>query len=262
MIVGSRARTDHPADAWSDLDVVICAIDPDALLAEPGWIERMGTPIITFLEPTAVGLWKERRALFEGALDADFSVIPAAFLADALAAPPLIDDVASVLRRGVRVLADKDGQLEQLLALVRGLPRPSPVPPDQARLDELVNDFWYHVVWIAKKLRRGERVVAHACLEHHQRPLLLTLVRWRAQVDGAIWHGARYLEEWADPATLEALPATWAQHDAADIIRATRAMMGLVSRLSAEVADAHGLIVPPAEPAARAWFDAIVTPRQ
>lgn len=261
MVVGSRARTDHPADAWSDLDVVIFATDPDELLGEDDWIHRMGTPVITFLEPTAVGMWKERRALFEGALDVDFSIIPAAFLAEALADTSLVQETASVLTRGVRVLADKEGELGRLLAAVAGLPRPGATPPDQARLDQLVNDFWFHVVWIAKKLRRGELAVAHECLDGHQRRLLLTLVRWHAELRGPIWHGTRYLEEWVDRTTRDALAATWARHGHDDDVRATRAMMDLVSRLAAEVAAAHRLTVPPhAEPAARGWFDAIVGP--
>ncbi|HVL25023.1 MAG TPA: aminoglycoside 6-adenylyltransferase [Thermomicrobiales bacterium] len=258
MIVGSRARTDHPADAWSDLDVVLFATDPDALLAEHDWIHRIGAPVITFLERTAVGAWQERRALFAGALDVDFSIVPAAFLAAASENPAVLDEIRGVLARGVRVLEDKDGALGRVLAAVTGQPAPVPPPPDQARLDQIVSDFWYHVVWIAKKLRRGELAVAHECLDGHQRRLLLSLVRWHAEKNGPIWHGTRYLEEWVDPATRDALAATWARHDAADVARATRAMMDLFSRLAAGVAAHHGLTVPPgAEPAARAWWDAI-----
>jgi hypothetical protein len=29
-LVGSRARLDHPADEWSDLDLVLVATDPQA----------------------------------------------------------------------------------------------------------------------------------------------------------------------------------------------------------------------------------------
>jgi aminoglycoside 6-adenylyltransferase len=29
MVIGSRARTDHPADAWSDLDVLLFVRDPE-----------------------------------------------------------------------------------------------------------------------------------------------------------------------------------------------------------------------------------------
>jgi aminoglycoside 6-adenylyltransferase len=32
VIVGSRARVDHPADGWSDLDVIVITTDPDHYL--------------------------------------------------------------------------------------------------------------------------------------------------------------------------------------------------------------------------------------
>jgi len=263
MIVGSRARTDHPADAWSDLDVVLFATDPDALLAETGWVHRMGTPVITFLEPTAVGMWKERRALFAGALDVDFSIVPAAVLAgvreDRLGDGTPIQEVAGVIARGVRLLVDKDGSLAALLAHVTHQPLPTPPAPDQARFDQILSDFWYHAVWIAKKLRRGELVVAHECLEGNQRRLLMTLIRWHAGMRRSIWHGRRFLEEWADPRVVAALPGTWARHEPADIVRATRAMMDLVALLAGEIAAATSLTLPAdAEHAARTWFDGIL----
>lgn len=32
IVVGSRARTDRPADEWSDLDIVVFATDPSPFL--------------------------------------------------------------------------------------------------------------------------------------------------------------------------------------------------------------------------------------
>jgi len=32
MVVGSRARTDHPADEWSDLDILVITTRPERLL--------------------------------------------------------------------------------------------------------------------------------------------------------------------------------------------------------------------------------------
>lgn len=33
VIVGSRARTDHPADEWSDIDIIVITTDPDRYLS-------------------------------------------------------------------------------------------------------------------------------------------------------------------------------------------------------------------------------------
>src|SRR5262245_36751765 len=73
IVLGSRARTDRPADEWSDLDLLVVTSDPGRLLAQADWLEQLGTPRLTFLESTAVGGMTERRVLFEGGLDVDFS---------------------------------------------------------------------------------------------------------------------------------------------------------------------------------------------
>jgi aminoglycoside 6-adenylyltransferase len=262
MIVGSRARTEHPADAWSDLDIVLFTTMPEILLDDSAWLDRLGTPVITFLEPTAVGAWKERRVFFEGAIDVDVAVVPAGDLAAMLASAKdgsLPGDLIEVVERGIRILVDKEGDLHRLAGAAMDVPMPASAPVDQAGFAQIVSDFWYHTVWIAKKLRRGELVVAHECLDGHQRRLLLALIRRHAGIHRPIWHGARFLEEWADPRAVGMLSGAWAHHERADIVRATHTMMDLVAMLSREIAEAYGLAIPPeAEHAARAWFDAII----
>src|SRR5947208_15849603 len=76
LVVGSRARTDRPADAWSDLDIVIITTDPDRYLASGDWVAELRTPWLTFLEETAVGNERERRVLYEDAVDVDFAILP------------------------------------------------------------------------------------------------------------------------------------------------------------------------------------------
>lgn len=38
-LVGSEARADHPADEWSDLDLFLVAVDPEANLASTDWLK-------------------------------------------------------------------------------------------------------------------------------------------------------------------------------------------------------------------------------
>jgi aminoglycoside 6-adenylyltransferase len=42
ILVGSAARTDHPADEWSDLDLVVIAADPQIYLSTTGWLATLG----------------------------------------------------------------------------------------------------------------------------------------------------------------------------------------------------------------------------
>src|SRR5512139_1879043 len=45
IVVGSRARSDHPADEWSDLDLVVFAGDTASYLHDPAWLNAFGTVI-------------------------------------------------------------------------------------------------------------------------------------------------------------------------------------------------------------------------
>src|SRR5207247_8039247 len=114
------------------------------------------TTLLTILEQTAVGDERERRVLFDTGEDVDLPVI-------ALSAIDRLDVVAPLLARGYRVIVDKIGLEEHLERLVSGFVAPG--PPTQRELMELASDFWYHALWAAKKLRRGEVFTAKGCLD-------------------------------------------------------------------------------------------------
>ena len=99
LLVGSRARTDSPADAWSDVDLALVVDEPDRYLGDERWVEAFGRPLLTFLEPTAVGRAFERRVLYEGGLDVDIAVFSPAGLEAAVEDP----ETARVIARGHRV---------------------------------------------------------------------------------------------------------------------------------------------------------------
>lgn len=75
LVVGSRARTDRPADECADLNVVVVTPQPERHVARAHWVEGFGCAWLTFAEPTARGGQKERRVVFGGGLDVDFSVV-------------------------------------------------------------------------------------------------------------------------------------------------------------------------------------------
>jgi aminoglycoside 6-adenylyltransferase len=195
LLVGSQARSNRPADEWSDLDLAIITIDPDRYLSRTDWLEQLGHPWITFLEGTIVGAL-ERRVLYEGALDVDFNFFTPEWLQRLLievaaGAEGVNSDVrvqprhevavaASVLRRGVRVLLDKDGTAAALLPVSEV--RPAARPPEEAEFLNVVNDFWYHAVWTAKKLRRGELYIAKGCCDSYMKRLLTDMIVCHAHV--------------------------------------------------------------------------------
>jgi len=60
IIIGSRARTDHPADEWSDLDIIVLARAPAVYWQTSAWLTAVGTPWLRcrFLEE-----WADPRAI-------------------------------------------------------------------------------------------------------------------------------------------------------------------------------------------------------
>lgn len=245
------------------MPVIFLAHGAPMLLDDAGWVAELGRPRITFVEQTAVGGGRERRVLFDGGLDVDFSIFPAALFADlpaileqhaanGPAGAPETDSAGHALelayalrdvaRRGLRVLADKDGVLARTLPLLDRLPAAPAGPPSAHAFSETIADFWYHAVWTAKKLRRGELWVAKSCCDGYMKALLLRLLAWHA---GAVrgwqtdtWHGGRFLERWAEPAALAALRDAYAHYDTADVACALLATMALFRRLTVETATA------------------------
>jgi aminoglycoside 6-adenylyltransferase len=220
LLVGSRARTSEPADEWSDYDFVLLLEDPQPYIDDAGWLTAFGRPLLTFLEPTAVGAFVERRVLFDNGQDADFTLLPAS-------AVELIghDDVAAVFGRGYRVLVDRAGVASRIRTKS---PAPSRADGDYAQLS---NDFWYHAILAAKKLRRGELFVAKQTCDGYLKALTVQLLAWRAAPGTDTWHNGRFVDRWADPADLRELGAAYARYDADDVARALWATVDGCERL-------------------------------
>ena len=237
VVVGSRARADTPADRWSDLDVLLVVDDPEPLVDDASWVQAFGTPVLSFLEPTSVGDRVERRVLYDDGQDVDFALFSAAERNELLTNPA----ARAVVARGYRVLYDELG-LEQEVV---DLPEPAPVAaPDAAAFHQLASDFWYHALWTARKLRRGEVFTAIDCLDGYMKARLVRLLEWHTRaVDPSVdtWHGGRFLERWADPGALAALEKTFAHYDLRDVARALWETIDLWQGLEEETARRLGL---------------------
>ena len=240
FIIGSRARTEYPADEWADLDIIIVTTDPDYYIENSEWVQNIGTPLLTFEEPTATGDNKERRVLFEGMLDVDFAIVPEEKVEFLHKMPPeAAAQLADTVGRGIRVLFDKDGITEKVLTSI-----PSEVvyhPPTEKEYHELVSDFLYHCVWTVKHLRRGELWWSKSCCDSYLKRLLLTMVEWHSRaVHGPeydTWFRGRFLEKWADPRVLKELREAFAYYDEKDVKRALMKSMGLFRWLAMETGE-------------------------
>lgn len=242
LLVGSRARTMTPADEWSDVDLALVVDEPDRYLGDERWFEVFGRPLLTFLEPTAVGRASELRVLYEGGLDVDIAVFTPGLL-DLAAEDP---EAASVIRRGHRVLLDKVG-LGDLEARAASVEPPRRLP-DETELCELAADFWYHALWAARKLARGEILMAKRSVDGYLKERLLTLFAWHARAGDTeldTWHEARFFERWADPRAVDALRESYARYDSDEVRRALFATMDAFERFERETGERLGFSPPP-----------------
>lgn len=242
IVIGSRARVDHPADEWADLDVIMITTNPERYLSTTDWIDNMGNPLLTFVESTPGGD-KERRVLFEGMLDVDFAIIPKRRVQQLLqngVTPQIQAEISNVFGRGMRVLVDKDGIGAQMQKVISSIETAPPPPPSQEEFLEVVNNFLYHAVFTAKHLKRGELWWAVTCLNCHMQGLLRRMIEWHAKAifgwNHDTWFRGRFLEEWAHPRGLKGLQFSLAHYDEEDIKDVLLAAMDTFRSIAIETA--------------------------
>jgi aminoglycoside 6-adenylyltransferase len=243
MIVGSRARWDHPADDWSDLDLVVFAGETSVYLHDPAWLNALGV-VIAAISNSFGQNDREWIALY-----ADGSKLDAAFLTiDPAAAPTLqamLDQFPypDVLQHGVRMLIDKTHTPVELRLPEIAAPE-LPAPSD---FTTLVNRMWLDAIKAAKFIRRHDLWRARQLVDCELKQHLLTLLEWHAAVQRDrrhVWYDGRFMSEWADPQAMAELPATFAAYAAADLQRALFATLELFRRLAQDVAQQLGYAYP------------------
>lgn len=192
VIIGSQARQNRHADRYSDLDIILVADEADYFLSSDDWLKNIGSFYVSFVENAIYGA-KERRILFDGALDVDFLILPYNIINS------IGREAAVILGRGYRILIDKIG-LSNILTPLVSTKKPYR-PLTEYDFINLVNDFWYHSVWTAKKLKRGELWTAKFCVDSYMKRKLLSIIEHHAHVTHGLehdtWHSGRFIEEWA-----------------------------------------------------------------
>ena len=236
IVVGSRARSDHSADEWSDLDLVVFAGEAASYLHDPAWLSTIGDLMASV--SNSFGQHDQEWI----ALYADGCKIDVAFLAIDPAAPPTLQAMLDtfpypvVLQRGVRVLIDKTGSPAKLCLPMIGAPR----PPSEAEFTALVNRMWLDAFKTAKFIRREDLWRAKQLCDCELKQHLLMMLEWHAAVQPDkrdIWYDGRFLNEWADPQAAAELSVVFAAYTTADLGRALLATIDLFRRLAHEVTE-------------------------
>lgn len=240
IIIGSRARTDVPADDWSDLDLILLTDKPDPYINSENWLNQIHPYSITFLEKTAIGNGIERRVLFSPHYDVDFIILTPEHFSKMLQ----VKEVQQVFKKGCKILFDK-------IDVTNGLKVPDdctekPVLPTKEHYDNLVQDFWYHIVWVSKKMLRGELWVAKECLDSNLKYLLRTMAEWHATavLNHTPWHNGRFIEKWGDPRLVDSFPKIFATYNRSDMFKAMMETLEIFRLLATETGTTLGYPYP------------------
>ncbi len=247
FLLGSPAREMYPSDQWADWDVLVVCVDPEPYLLGAAWLETIAPVWLTFLEPASVGNLTERRVLFQGGTDADF-IFVSSTLMNHWAQHGFPEELKTVAKRGLSVLVNKD-DLSGLSDDISDDPSERWLAPSEAEFIQLVQEFLYNGVWVAKKLQRHEMWTAKWGLDTTMKRQLLTMIQWHTRATQSwrrnIWQDGRYLEEWADERVAENLRTAFAAYDPPAIAPALKQTIYLFHLLAAETARAWQYAFPP-----------------
>ena len=263
-VVGSHARADHPADPWSDLDLIAMARRPRRYLDRSDWLAEIEIPWLAVREPTVVGAEQIFHITFEGGTKVDLVVVSS--IAFSLAARALemlgrhpslmrwlptrardrLATLSDLLNRGFRFVLDKDRIADRLEAEALAVP-PRGLPSQEEFLD-LVKRFLNEQVSFALKMRRGELFVVKTLGESRLIDLLLQMIEWHTRATSDHWspvfERGRYLEEWAPPLVMERLRDVFPRYDPAEIWRARLEALDLFRCLAQETGGQLGYAYP------------------
>lgn len=245
VLTSSRARDDGSADVLSDYDVVVVVPDPGAFVEDDAWVSAFGAPIVRWGDESAHDgeTTYFRGVVYAGGVRIDYTVWSLAF-AERIAQRAALPDDLDV---GYRVLLDEGAGTERW-------PPPTyrahiPTPPSEARYRELVEEFWWDTLYVAKSLWRGDLLMAKFALDFDAKLVALRqLLEWRIELDhdwslrpGVFGRGLQHHVA-ADVWT--ALAGTYVGPDPDENWEALFRTASLFRRVAREVADALGLCYP------------------
>ncbi|MDO4490851.1 MAG: aminoglycoside 6-adenylyltransferase [Lachnospiraceae bacterium] len=236
--IGSSARAEVKADEYSDLDLIIVSDNVDVWYSGE-YPNRLGHVTISFIEPT-LGGGRERRCIFDEDRDVDMIIFTPEQFETALK-----EGVAAwVMNRGYQILYDNNSYEEMIVKYVT--PGHSNPQITEEEFYNLVNDFYFHNIWAAKKLLRGELWSAKMCVDAYLKNILLKAVELycydRNKVD--VWHDGRFLDRWAEDSIKHELKNCFAHYDKADVVLALQATNRLFERVTREIAEKRGYSYP------------------
>ncbi len=231
ILIGSQARTDVPADEYSDIDLIFILRDKSPMLTNDDWISRLGEIKLSFSEPTICG-GVERRVFFDQGRDADFILLDEENYAN-------LDDLKVLMGRAYSIVVDKDSYTDYFAGIVTK----EEIRPvmEEKEFNNLVNTFYFHIIWAMKKTLRGEIWASIICTDGYLKELFLQMLEQYETAqkgdDFDTWHAGRFVEEWADKNIVHEFSKIYAEYSINSIYNALYNSMILFTDIARQTAE-------------------------
>jgi len=216
VVSGSQARTDHPADEWSDLDLVIFEYPSVESTVQRQWISSITSEIgeiwlVVFdKSETKHPNWVPLMTFLTGRIQVDVLLVtvqgsdfPSMSLMEIFAK----SQYPYVFSSGVRVLYDRYPLPGELC--LPETPNNLPNNPSETEFNNTLSMAWLQAIQVIHYFRRGEIWRADQTFHCKLKKNLLRIIEWHARVKNRagykIWPRGRFLEEWADKRIVEEL---------------------------------------------------------
>jgi streptomycin adenylyltransferase len=245
--IGSRVQPGAASDSWSDYDYQLITSRPGSY-RDGSFAEKLGRCWAHGSKMTFGNALKVT-AVFEGALEADFVVlrhIEVLIAVTALRWPQTARLWPRALSRGV---ADLRGVAGSGWKMIKGgalweerYSRISftTVPLSEGEFGRWCGEFWSQLVWVAKKVARGEYRAAQRGIHEHLLENTLRMLEQEALLDGRkAFPRGRRAELWLSPEQLGATDIS-SRPDRIALVGALWQVADAFSKSSAAVAGKKG----------------------
>ena len=245
LLTSSMVNPHAPVDRFSDLDIEFVVTDLSAFLSDDSWISNFGTILAMVIENEEAfdGKHAMRMVFYEDYSKIDFKLYSIPKFLEEVGAASLQEDWDI----GYKVLLDKDG-------LTTGMQAPAYrvafiTKPGAAEYNQVMNDFWWDMTYVAKCLWRDNLFYAKFMTEDNMRTQYLQkIIEWYIglQQDWKVTtnkHG-RLFKQYLSPELWQKVEATFSGSDIDDNWRALYAYADLGRELGLALAEGLGYHYP------------------
>jgi aminoglycoside 6-adenylyltransferase len=210
IVVGSRARSEHPGSELSDLDLLIFTDNRDWYLSNQDWMARFGTVLFAEKAMTS-GQDPELMVVYDNFQGVDFVFLPARVIREMNPEQELPD----LFLRGFAVWVDKDNVSPLLTSAAdaqkQNISRQQ--KPSQEEFTHAIRLFLFGAYYVGRVLYQNDLWLAKS-REHDLRGGVLKMMEWHARSKHNwsldVWHMGKYIETWAERPILDRLPQIFA----------------------------------------------------